>query len=255
MLLSLLQPARCAADAGVGRIRRCLARWTKPTSGRSLVLGTVMDLARSKPELIAENALLRQQLIVLTHPAQRPRFTPADRALLVLLASRARAWRQALLIVQPETLLRWHRARFRLVWRWKSTPRFGQPKLPQATAALIKQMARENRLSGASVFGASYANSASQSASGRSRSTCGRRAHPDPAGRPGPRSCAPTRATSGHATSCKSSTYASDRCSPSWSSNWRRAGWSTWGSPVPPTMAGWRNNSAKRRPLAVDRGI
>ena len=117
MLLSLLQPAPCAADAGLGGIRRCLARWAKPTSGRSLVLGTVMDLARSKPELIAENALLRQQLIVLTRNAKWPRFTPADRALLVLLASRLRAWRQALLIVQPDTLLRWHRAGFRLVWR------------------------------------------------------------------------------------------------------------------------------------------
>ena len=125
MLLSLLHGARCAADAGVGGIRRCLARWTKPASGRSLVLGTVMDLTRSKPELIAENALLRQQLIVLTRPAKRPRFTPADRALLVLLASRVWAWRQALLIVQPETLLRWHRAGFRLVWRWKSTRAVG----------------------------------------------------------------------------------------------------------------------------------
>src|SRR5687767_8139875 len=112
MLLRLLQRARCAADAAVDRIRRCLTRWTKPASGRSLVVGTIMDLARSKPELIAENALLRQQLLVLTRTAKRPRFTPADRALLVLLASRVRAWRQALLIVQPETLLRWHRAGF-----------------------------------------------------------------------------------------------------------------------------------------------
>jgi putative transposase len=149
MLLSLLQRARSAADAVIGGIRRCLARWTKPASGHSLVLGTVMDLARSKPELIAENALLRQQLIVLTRTAKRPHFTPADRALLVLLASRVRAWRQALLIVQPETLLRWHRAGFRLVWRWKSTPRCRQPRVPQETAALIKQMARENRLWGA----------------------------------------------------------------------------------------------------------
>jgi putative transposase len=67
----------------------------------------------STPELIAENALLHQQLIVLTRSTRRPRVNRSDRALLVLLASRVRAWRQALLIVQPATLLGWHRARFR----------------------------------------------------------------------------------------------------------------------------------------------
>ena len=59
--------------------------------------------------LLAENALLRQQLLILRRQAKRPRCTQADRALLVLLASRLRTWRQALLVVQPETVLRWHR--------------------------------------------------------------------------------------------------------------------------------------------------
>src|SRR5262249_61350429 len=86
----------------------------------SLVLGAAADLGRSKPELAAENALLRQQLIVLTRSITRPRISRSDRALLVLLASRVRAWRQALLIVQPATVLRWHRAGFRLLWRWRS---------------------------------------------------------------------------------------------------------------------------------------
>ncbi len=68
-----------------------------------------MDLARGKSELIAENALLRQQLIILRRHIKRPRYTKTDRLLLVLLARAVRAWRQALLIVQPETLLKWHR--------------------------------------------------------------------------------------------------------------------------------------------------
>ena len=81
---------------------------TKPLSS-SLPLGTLADLGRSKSELIAENTLLRQQLIMLQRQVKRPVCTKADRILLVLLARVVRAWKQALLIVQPETLLRWHR--------------------------------------------------------------------------------------------------------------------------------------------------
>jgi putative transposase len=65
-----------------------------------------MDLARGKSELLAENALLRQQLILLRRQIKRPRYTKTDRLLPVLLARAVRAWRLALLIVQPETLLR-----------------------------------------------------------------------------------------------------------------------------------------------------
>src|SRR5262245_47547350 len=106
-------------------------------------MGAATDLVRSKPELVAENALLRQQLIILTRSTKRPRLTRTDRALLVLLASRVRAWRQALLIVQPATLLRWHRAGFRLFWRWRSAPRPRQPRVAPETVALIQRMARE----------------------------------------------------------------------------------------------------------------
>ena len=88
-------------------------RWTKPITS-SLPLGTLADLGRSKSELIAENALLRQQLIVLRRQGKRPAFTRTDRILLVLLARLVRTWNQALLIVQPDTLLRWHRGLFRL---------------------------------------------------------------------------------------------------------------------------------------------
>src|SRR5207248_8579309 len=83
-------------------------RWTKPLR-TSLPLGTLPDLGRSKSELIAENALLRLQLIVLRRQVKRPRFTKTDRLFLVLLARLVRTWQQALLIVQPDTRLRWHR--------------------------------------------------------------------------------------------------------------------------------------------------
>jgi hypothetical protein len=79
-------------------------RWTKPLR-TSLPLSTLTDLGSSKSELIAEHALLRQQLIVLKRQVKRPTFTRTDRILLVLLARLVRTWQQALLIVQPDTRL------------------------------------------------------------------------------------------------------------------------------------------------------
>ncbi len=73
------------------------ARWTKPLR-LSLSLQTMADLGRSKSELVAENALLRQQLIILKRRVKRPPVTRADRILLVLLAKLVRTWQQALLM-------------------------------------------------------------------------------------------------------------------------------------------------------------
>jgi hypothetical protein len=87
--------------------------WVKPPEA-SLVLGTLTDLLRGKSELIAENALLRQQLTILHRQIKRPVYKKTDRLLLVLLARMVRTWKQALYLVQPETLLRWHRELFRV---------------------------------------------------------------------------------------------------------------------------------------------
>jgi putative transposase len=124
------------------------ARWTKPLL-TSLPLATLTDLGKSKSELIAENALLRQQLIVLRRQVKRPAFTRTDRILLVLLARMVRTWNQALFIVQPETVLRWHRELFRWYWKRKSKAASHMPKVAAETIALIRQMTRENRLWGA----------------------------------------------------------------------------------------------------------
>ena len=69
--------------------------------------------------------------------------------LLVLLASRVRAWRHALLIIKPDTLPRWHRQGFRLFWRHKSKGATQSPQVPAETIALIVEMAAHNRLWGA----------------------------------------------------------------------------------------------------------
>ena len=75
--------------------------WTKPNT-TSLLLGTLIDLSRSKSQLVAENALLRQQLIILRRQVKRPACTRTDRMLLVLLTSMVRTWKQALFLVQED---------------------------------------------------------------------------------------------------------------------------------------------------------
>jgi len=134
---------RCAAT-----VRARVRRWTTPRPC-SLATGLATDLVRPRQELLLENAFLRQQIIVLGRMAMRPAFAPPDRELLVLLASRLHTWASALLIVQPETLLRWHRQGFRLFWRRKSAPRTQPAPLATATSALVKQLARDNPLWGA----------------------------------------------------------------------------------------------------------
>jgi hypothetical protein len=124
------------------------ARWTKPLTS-SLLLQALTDLGRSKSELVAENAFLRQQLIILKRQVKRPACTKKDHVLLVLLARLVRTWQQALVIVQPDTLLRWHRELFRWYWKRKSKASSHKPRVAEETIALIRQMAKDNRLWGA----------------------------------------------------------------------------------------------------------
>jgi transposase InsO family protein len=113
--------------------------------------GIVADGTRSKTELMLENALLRQQLIVLKRQVKRPRLSWRERGMIVLLSSRLRGWKEALLIVQPDTVLRWHREWFRWLWRRQSTPKqpIGRRPLSGQVVQLIRRMARENPLWGA----------------------------------------------------------------------------------------------------------
>ncbi len=85
----------------VKSLRARFLQWTRPLTS-SLPLGTLADLGRSKAELVAENALLRQQLIILKRQVKRPACTKTDRILLVFLARMVQAWRQALFLVQED---------------------------------------------------------------------------------------------------------------------------------------------------------
>ena len=133
-------------------VKQRLRQWTRPdNSNDSLAVGTALNLRRSKAELVLENALLRQQLIVLQRQVKRPTLTWLDRALFVLIASKLPRWKTALMIVQPDTLLRWHRDLFRWVWRCKSMRhrKGGRQPLAEDIVTLIKKMAGDNRTWGA----------------------------------------------------------------------------------------------------------
>src|SRR6478609_8834008 len=86
---------------------------------------------RTQAQLEAEITMLRHQLNVLQRQASsRPKLTAADRLLFVWLCLLFPSLRNTITIVQPDTVLRWHRAGFRLYWRWKSRSCSGRPKVP-----------------------------------------------------------------------------------------------------------------------------
>ena len=139
---------KCVVQRLFERADQHFKAWTRPATDNA-VTGIAADLLRPRYELIAENAFLRQQLIICQRQIKQPQLTQHDRRLLVLLASRIRGWKHALMLVTPTTLLSWHRQGFRLFWRWKSRPVVREPRIAAETIALIKAMAVENRLWGA----------------------------------------------------------------------------------------------------------
>ena len=105
---------------------------------------------KSKSRLEAENAALRHQLIVLRRKVPgRVRLTNKDRCFLTQLYRWFPSILQVVTIIQPETLVQWHRAGFRLYWRWKSRSQGGRPRIEAELRALIRQMSLENPLWGA----------------------------------------------------------------------------------------------------------
>ena len=139
----------------------------------SVTIGSLLDLPRSNSELVLENALLRQQLVILQRNVKKPQLTRTDRFSLLLLASRLPSWKHALLILKPDTLLHWLRLGFRLFWRLKSCAPRGRPPLRQDLVTLIQQMATENP-----SWGAERIRQPRQRAP-QTRTACGQGHHPN----------------------------------------------------------------------------
>ena len=114
------------------------------------VLAVLASPFKSKSRLEAENAALRQQLIVLRRKVRgRAQLTNSDRWFFVQLYRWFPSILQVFTVIHPETLVRWHRAGFRRYWRWKSRRRGGRPQITTELRALIRRMSTENLLWGA----------------------------------------------------------------------------------------------------------
>src|SRR5260370_29842507 len=114
-------------------------------------LSTLFSAFRSRAALQVEILALGHQIGVLRRSAKkRPKLTVADRVFWAWLSGVWADWRSALVIVQPDTVITWHRKGFRLFWTWKVRHgRTGRPAASREIRALIRTMSRENPLCGA----------------------------------------------------------------------------------------------------------
>ncbi len=115
-----------------------------------LILAIVIDLFQPRAAVEAEILVLRQQINVLRRgrPGRVP-LLAVDRMILGWVCQLFPKTREALAIVRPDTVVRWHRAGFRRYWRWKSRPRSGRPGMPATIRQLIREMSLANPLWGA----------------------------------------------------------------------------------------------------------
>ena len=115
-----------------------------------LIWCAVIGLFRSRASLEAENLALRHQINILRRRSpKKPTLSNIDRLVFAGLYRLDPGMLGALTIIKPETLIRWHRAGFRLYWRWKSRPQGGRPKTELEVRQFIREMSAANPLWGA----------------------------------------------------------------------------------------------------------
>ena len=105
---------------------------------------SVVSALMSQRELALENVALRHQLMVLQRQRAKPRLRDGDRLFWVWLRRSWPGWRRALVLVQPATVVKWHRKGFRVYWRWKSRPKGGRPRVDPEVQRLIRDMWSSN---------------------------------------------------------------------------------------------------------------
>ncbi len=196
-----------------------------------LVFGVLRRSTRGRSDLLIENLALRQQLAVYTRQGRRPQLRNADRRFWSLLARSWSEWRSTLVLVQPDTVVRWHRTAWRRYWTWKSRSRGrGRPRIDAELRGSSCASPMRTRAGARCGSWASCAHSASRSAPAQCVATVSKPCaahHP----RPGVPSCGITRHTSGQLTSsrCRRS-----RCA-------RSTSWSSW-----PTIGDASSTSTSR---------
>ena len=109
-----------------------------------LLVAALFASVRARRDLVLENLALRHQLAVYTRSRRRPPLRLHDRRPWSLLARCWSGWRGTLVIVEPDTVVRWHRSAWRAYWRWRSHRGSGRPRIPAELQQLIVRMATEN---------------------------------------------------------------------------------------------------------------
>lgn len=110
------------------------------------VIGLLLLAFRSRRSIQAQNLVLRRQLALFKERGVKPRRVDAATRLSLAWLAKLCDWRSCVIVVRPETMVRWHRAGWRLLWRYKSRP--GRPPIPPELRRLIRRMAMENPLWG-----------------------------------------------------------------------------------------------------------
>ncbi len=111
----------------------------------ALALSIIVVVFKDRADLVDENLALRHQLSCLIHRRARPKLRPIDRGFWVVRSCFWSRWRETLVMVQPATVLAWHRQGFRLFWRWKSRKRGpGRPRISVEVRKLIVEVAEMN---------------------------------------------------------------------------------------------------------------
>ena len=108
------------------------------------LLAAIRVFFRSRSDTALEVLALRQQVAVLKRKRPRPKLNARDRLFWTTLRQCWSRWPDVLVLVKPDTVVGWHRAGFRLYWRWRSRPRGGRPKITEEIRALIQRLAQEN---------------------------------------------------------------------------------------------------------------
>jgi putative transposase len=114
-----------------------------------ILFGALRSSVRTHRELALEKLALRQQLAVWKARQPRPQLRAMDRIFWVVLSRLWTSWRSSLRLVQPETVVRWHRLGLRRYWTWKSRRRSGRPLISTELRDLIRRVSRANPLWGA----------------------------------------------------------------------------------------------------------
>lgn len=102
-----------------------------------------LDFFKSQSRLQLENIYLRKQLVILKRTNKKFQIRNRNRFFFVIMKTIFNRWRESLIIIKPETVIKWHRKGFKLYWRWKCRNSGGRPKIPQEQITLIKKMAKD----------------------------------------------------------------------------------------------------------------